>query len=68
MEWIKLARFLPVSFPETRYQEKPSSSSPASAAVSPIRLRVRVISGQHLPKSEEEQKLKGDTIQPYVKV
>lgn len=30
------------------------------------KLKIRIISGQHLPKSE--QRLKGDIIEPYVKV
>ena len=43
---------------------KPSYSSEGSARKK--LLRIKVISGQHLPKTEE--KLKGDIIEPYVKV
>ena len=32
----------------------------------PRRLRIKIVSGQHLPKSE--QRIKGDIIEPYVKV
>ncbi len=41
-------------------EARPSHTPPA------VKLQVKVICGQHLPKSE--QKLKGDVIEPYVKV
>jgi hypothetical protein len=40
---------------------------PPSPSIAGKLLCIRIISGQHLPKSEE-QKLKGNVIEPYVKV
>lgn len=34
---------------------------------SPKKVEIKVISGQHLPKSDE-QRLKGDIVEPYVKI
>eukprot|EP00094_Tigriopus_californicus_P010851 TCALIF_10466-PA protein Name:"Similar to Plcl2 Inactive phospholipase C-like protein 2 (Mus musculus)" AED:0.11 eAED:0.11 QI:0/0.66/0.5/1/1/1/4/71/793 len=48
------------------YILKPTSLRDGKSSPDPKVLQIKIISGQHLPKSE--QRIKGDIIEPYVKV